>query len=447
MTHVDRAAPPLPGAPRRTEFPPFHRVELANGAQILAIAIEQRAPLVALELACPAGAELDPPGRRGLATFTAGLLDEGTARRSSSQIAADVESLGGALSTGADWNAAYLRVGLLAAHRQTGLELLAEVLTQPIFPEAEVERLRRQRLAELLRRRNEPGTLADERLARVLYGDGPYGGWAIGDEAAVESYSRADCVGFYQAHCAPRGSFLLAAGDLDLEELGARASELLAAWPARRRPAARPTGAAAAARRPHGRHRRPPGRGADRAADRPCRRRQAPPRPLRADRAPTPCSAASSPAASTSTCASATASPTAPSRASPSGAGRAPSRSRAAVGNEVAGAAAREVLAELERLRQEAAPESELAETRSYLLGVFPYGLQTAADLVRKLAEIAVHGLPDDHYRPPPGGDRGHGRRRRAARRPRSPRPGQRGDRRRRDQRQCCGRSSRTWDR
>ena len=395
---LDRTRPPLPGPGRATRFPAFARLPLANGVQILAIEL-RRAPLVSLELACRAGAELDPPARRGLATFTAGLLDEGTARRSSSEIAAGVEGLGGSLGTGADWNAAYLRIGLLSTHRRAGLELLAELVTQPIFPEAEVERLRRQRLAELLRRRDEPGILADERLARVLYGDGPYGSSLIGDEAAVASYSRADCESFYRTHFAPDASFLLAAGDLGVEELAERAGEHLDAWP-------RPAAAAATPA---------PARPLLRAGltidivDRPAAAQTE----LRIGHAGVP---KRHPDRAALTVANAMLGGKFTSRINLNlrerhgftyGAfsrfaerrGPGPFVIGAAVGNDVAGAAAREILTELERMRQEPPPEPELAETRSYLLGVFPYGLQTADDLVRKLAEIAVHGLPDDYYR------------------------------------------------
>ncbi len=395
---TERSRPPLPGRARATELPTFDRLELGDGAQLLAIRM-RGAPLVSLELTCPAGAELDPPHRRGLATFTAGLLDEGTARRSSSQIAADIEGLGGSLSTGADWSAAYLRAGLLAPHRGAALELLAELVTQPLFPVPEVERLRRQRLAELLRRRNEPGTQADERFARVLYGDGPYGGSLVGDEAAVESYSRDDCAGFYRAHFAPPGSFLLAAGDIAPEDLAARARDQFASWPAA---AAASPPPAAAAPLPRA------GVTVD-IVDRPAAAQTE----LRMGHAAVPKRHPDRPALAV---ANSMLGGKFTSRINLNlrerhgftyGAfsqfserrGPGPFVVGAAVGNEVAGAAAREVLAELERLRQEPAPETEVAESRSYLLGVFPYGLQTVEDLVRKLAEIAVHGLPDDHHR------------------------------------------------
>jgi zinc protease len=70
-----------------------------------------------------------------------------------------------------------------------------------------------------------------------------------------------------------------------------------------------------------------------------------------------------------------------------------------ATASDVAGAALNEILGEIERIRREPAGAEELAETRDYLVGVFPYSLQTAAGLAGRLADLATHGLPDDHFR------------------------------------------------
>ena len=91
---LDRTLPPEPGALRPFDFPGFLHVELPGGLAVYA-ARHGDVPLVSLELVTPAGGQHDPPGRHGLATFTAGLLDEGTVRGGALEIAARVERLGG----------------------------------------------------------------------------------------------------------------------------------------------------------------------------------------------------------------------------------------------------------------------------------------------------------------------------------------------------------------
>ena len=150
-TLLDRSQPPTAGLAKTTHFPAFERHVYAHGLELFAAPMSH-VPLVTLALVAPAGGEYDPIGRAGLATLVAGLLDEGTRNRNSEEIARQIEGLGGALSTSADWDAAYLQVEVLSPQRRPALALLAEVALEATLPEAEMERLRRRRLADLLRR-------------------------------------------------------------------------------------------------------------------------------------------------------------------------------------------------------------------------------------------------------------------------------------------------------
>jgi zinc protease len=391
---VDRSTPPPPGKLRPFHFPPFLRRKLANGLEVFA-ARQAGVPLVSLELVLPGGGQHDPEGKAGLATLTASVIDEGTRRRNSMQIAADVERLGGSFTTGADWDEGYLGAGLLARHRQAGLDLLAEVVGEPTFPEQEIERLRKQRLGELLRRSQDPSTLADETLSRAIYQGTAYANPLIGTEETVHALDRESLLGFYRRCYTLHGAALIAIGDLDPEEIlrdaeTAFSDEGLAA------PAApeilpvpldgiavhivdRPGATQTELRLGHpGVARRNPdfiplvllntllgGKFTSRinmnlrerhgytygASSRFVGRLQ--PGPFIVD---------------------------------------------AAVATESTGAAAREVLAELQRIREELIEPEELDETRSYILGVFPYTFQTISDFAKRLETLAVYGLPNDYY-------------------------------------------------
>ncbi len=392
---VDRSRPPAPGALRPFHFPAVRHVRLGNGLELYTVR-HGEVPLVSLELVVPAGGRLDPPGKGGLATLTAGLLDEGTRRSSALEIAARMERLGGELGTAADWDAAYLYGGMLAENLRAGLELLAEVAASPTFPPQEVERLRRHRLAELLRRRHDPGILADERLTAEVFAGTVYGRPLLGDEATVGAIDRGDVVGLYERHYTARGAALIAVGDLVPEELPALAEEIfgeLAGPEPPAPPAVEPA---------------PLPGVAVHVVDRP----GAAQTELRLGHAGVP---RRHPDYSPLLVLNTLLGGSFTSRinlnlrerhgytygAASRFIGRqatGPFVISAAVATEAAGAAAREVLGELERLRQEPVGPGELEDTRSYLIGVFPYTMQTIGDLAKRLETLAVYALPDDYF-------------------------------------------------
>jgi zinc protease len=391
---VDRSTPPPAGTLRPFHFPPFLRRRLANGLEVLA-ARQAGVPLVSLELMLPAGGEHDPEGKAGLSTLTASVIDEGTRRRNAMEIAADVERLGGYLTTGADWDEGYMGTGFLSRHLRSGIDLLAEVLGEPTFPENEIERLRKQRLGEILRRSQDPSNLADEKLHQVIFQGSAYAHPLVGTAATVPALDRDALLDFYRRFYTLRGAALIAVGDLDPEEI-LREAEAVFGAPAPAAPPApevrpapldgisvhiidRPGATQTELRLGHaGVSRRDPdyvplillnsllgGKFTSRinmnlrerhgytygASSRFVGRLQ--PGPFLVD---------------------------------------------AAVSTESAGAAAREVIFELQRIREELVEPDEIDETRSYILGVFPYTFQTISDFAKRLEILSVYGLPDDYY-------------------------------------------------
>ena len=393
---VDRSAPPPPGPIRPFRFPPFLRTRLPNGLAVLA-ARHSDLPLVSLELVTPAGGQNDPPGESGLAALTASVLDEGTARRSAMEIAAAAERLGGYFTTGADWDVGYVSTGLLAQNRAAGFELLADVAFHPTFPAEEVERLQRQRLAEILRRTQDPSVLADDRFHRVLYEGTAYAHPLIGEEDSLTALDREALVDFYRRHYGLAGASLIAVGDFDPEELLREAESAFGAGgpPV---PPARPPEILPPSRQGISIHI------VDRAGAAQTELRIGHPGVSR-----------SHPDYATLVVFNSVLGGKFTSRINLNlrerhgytyGAssrfsarmGPGPFSVSAAVATESAGAAAREVLFELRRIREALVEPEELEETQSYLVGVFPYTLQTIGDLAKRLETMAVFGLPDDYY-------------------------------------------------
>ena len=403
-TGIDRSAPPRADAIRPFHFPHFLRTRLPNGLAVLA-ARHSELPLISMELLLPAGGQYDPEGQSGLASLTAAVLDEGTERRSAMEIATTAERLGGYFATAADWDVGFLATGLLAQNRTDALELLADVAFHPTFPTAEVERIRRQRLAEILRRMQDPASLADDRFLRVLYEGTSYAHPLIGEEASLAALDREALVGFYQRHYrldsgldgGLDGAILIAVGDFDPEALLREAESTFAtggpatppAPPPEIHPPSRPGISVHIVDRP----------GAVQTELRmghPGVSRNHPDYPslvvfngllggkftsrinlnLRERHGYTY-------------------------GASTRFSGRmgpGPFTVSAAVATESTGASAREILFELRRIREELVEPEELTETQSYLIGVFPYTMQTIGDLAKRLETLAIFGLPDDYY-------------------------------------------------
>jgi len=391
---LDRSVPPAAGPVHPFHFPRFLRHKLANGLEVLAARLAS-VPLISLELVTPAGGQQDPRGQEGLAALTAGVIDEGTRQRNALEIAAYVERLGGYVVAGVDWDEGYLATGLLAQHLPAGLELLAEVATEPTFPEAEIERLRKQRLTELLRRGQDPGLLAEDRLAAVIYRGTVYDHPLSGLPGTLAELTRDDLVSFYRSYYTLAGSRLIAVGDLDPETLVRDAEARFASLPAGPpdRPEIQPV----------------PLSGVEvHIVDRPGGAQTE----LRIGHAGVPRTDPDYiPLIVLNTLLGGKFTSRinlnlrerhgytygASSRFTPR-LGPGPFVVDAAVATESTGAAAAETLGELRRICEDLVEPREIEETLSYVSGVFPYTFQTASDLAKRLETLAVYGLPDDYF-------------------------------------------------
>lgn len=393
-TALDRRRPPAASPRRPFRFPELERHPLASGVELLLAPLAGRG-LVQLDLICPGGAQHENPAEGGLATLTAALLDEGTTEDSALDIAARLEGIGGSLVTSADWDATYLSAGVPAEHVHRALELLCQLAREAAFPEAEIERLRRQRRAELRRRSAQPAYLASLKLAAAIYGDGVYGHSLLGSDASVAALDRRRIVRFARRHVSPAGATLVAIGEFEPAPFAVLCERLLGRWTAAAPPPVPPAARPTAARSIW-------------IVDRP----GAPQTELRCGHAGIP---RRHPDFAPLQVLNSVLGGKFTSRLNLSlrerhavtyGAysritgrtGPGPIVLGAAVANEAAALALQEMLAELGRLRDAPVGEDELADARDYLLGVFPYGLQTVSGIARRLETLAVHGLPDDYF-------------------------------------------------
>jgi predicted Zn-dependent peptidase len=154
---------PVPGQPRLYEFPPTERATLANGLRVFVTPMPGRG-LVSASLAIRAGAADEADDVGGATVLAARALTEGTEVRDAIELTEAAERLGASLHAEAGWDAISAGLDVPAARLAPAQELLAEVVRRPAFPPSEVERLRDERLTDLLQAKADPRRRADEAI-------------------------------------------------------------------------------------------------------------------------------------------------------------------------------------------------------------------------------------------------------------------------------------------
>lgn len=227
---LDRAARPEPAAAAAFAPPlPVHR-RLPNGLQVTVVE-KPGLPMVAFALLLPAGAIADPPARPGLSFFTAQMLAEGTATRSSQDIANAFEFIGARLSIETRRETSILSAETLTRHWPEALGLLADVVQNPTFPEHELERVRREHLTDLRRGKDDPTFIAEQLIPGLVFGrESRYGHPSIGTEAAVAAFTREELAGHFRRYCGPAAANLLVVGDVSVAAAVEQAAAALGGW-------------------------------------------------------------------------------------------------------------------------------------------------------------------------------------------------------------------------
>src|SRR5262249_48194250 len=205
----DRSKPPALGPAPRLDLPDIQKKALSNGLPVWIIE-RHKLPLVQINLLVQAGANEDPDGKFGLASFTAAMLDEGAGTRSALEIADAVDFLGAALTTSSSFDASAVRLNVPVARLQDALPIFADVVLRPTFPQLDLERLRQERLTSLLQARDDPQSIAGMAFNRIVFGPTHrFGTGAIGTESSIKSFTADDLRRFHSTYYAPGASALI----------------------------------------------------------------------------------------------------------------------------------------------------------------------------------------------------------------------------------------------
>ena len=184
---LDRTRAPEPGPVRPYDFPRVHRERLGGpDTPELVTAEHGDVPLVTAEVVVEGGAAAEGSAEAGIARLTSAALEAGTEVRNEEALAWELERLGVDLDTSASWDAASVGVTVHVDRLDPAMELLAEIVRRPAFPEGPVERIREEQLADILQRAKEPRALAADAAARFIFDDEvPYGRPILGREDTV----------------------------------------------------------------------------------------------------------------------------------------------------------------------------------------------------------------------------------------------------------------------
>jgi zinc protease len=394
---------PTPGTPRPYDFPNVERTRLGNGLSVAVIHLPGR-PLVSATLILRNGAADEPDGEGGATVLAARALTEGTARYDAIALVEAGERLGASIHAEAGWDGMSIGVDVPAARLEPALELLAEVALHPTFPEAEVDRLRDERLNDLLQAEADPRRRADEVFAATIYSGGsPYRRPSGGLKPTVELLDAARLRAAYHRGLDPARATLIVGGDLSGIDVGAIAGRLLGGWGAAY--GAGPAGAIVAESAVRERFVRIVHRPGSVQTE------------IRIGHVGLPRRIGDFHALSVMGAIlgglfnSRLNAKLREEKGYTYGAGAGfdlrraagPFAARAAVNTDVTIPAIVDMLAELDRIRTEPVDASELKAARDYLVGVFPLRFETPGPVVGALAGLAVHDLPDDElarYRP-----------------------------------------------
>ncbi|MGQ9574874.1 MAG: M16 family metallopeptidase [Thermoguttaceae bacterium] len=227
---ADRMRLPRPGPEPTFRLPPIHRSRLSNGMELVVVE-NHELPSVSVHALFPVGRCCDPADKTGLAALMAAVWDEGTQKRTAEQIADELAGLGATLGVWTDWDATALRLYSLKRHLPAALEIFSDVVRNPAFPEAELDRQRNLALGDLIQLRDEPTTLAGLAMEAALYGqDHPYGRPEYGTPSGLKSVTREALKGFYERWVRPESATLIVVGDTTPAEMAAELEKAFSGW-------------------------------------------------------------------------------------------------------------------------------------------------------------------------------------------------------------------------
>ena len=237
-TGADRSKMPETGTPPELKLPKLQRATLSNGLKVI-LAERHEIPVADFWLEVDAGYAADQFASPGTASMTTSLLDGGTDKRTALEISAEEALLGAQLRANSNLDTSFVFLSALKSKLDRSLDLYADVILHPSFPQSDFLRLQKQRIAGIQREKVTPIPMALRVFPALLYGpQHAYGNplTGSGTEASVSKMTRADLVKFHDTWFKPNNATLIVVGDTTLSELTPKLEKLFDGWKAGQTP-------------------------------------------------------------------------------------------------------------------------------------------------------------------------------------------------------------------
>jgi len=231
-TTLNRQAVPALGDAPGVSFPAIQRATLKNGLSV--VLLERHAtPIVNVALAVDAGYAADEPARAGIAALALNLLDDGTSTRDAFRVVDELDALGARITTRSSLDLSFVRLQALPANLAPSLQVLADVVLNPVFPADLVALEKRRQISQIGQEKADPRTVALRVVPRLLYGTShayanPFTG--TGEESTVESITRDDLLRWHRTWFTPNGSTLIVTGDVTMAQLEPALAKAFGGW-------------------------------------------------------------------------------------------------------------------------------------------------------------------------------------------------------------------------
>ena len=231
-SEVDRSALPELGSPVSATFPELQKTTLDNGMNVV-LAQRSDVPTVVMNLLVDAGYASDQFAAPGTAALAMNMMDEGSENLSALEINEKLQLLGASLYSGSDLDHSFVYMNTLKPSLDQSLDLFAEVVLNPAFPQSELDRLKKEQIVRIQREKSQPIQMALRVIPQYLYGTGhayslPLTG--SGYENTVGELKREDIVSFYQSWIKPNNATLVVVGDIELDYLTGKLEDLFGSW-------------------------------------------------------------------------------------------------------------------------------------------------------------------------------------------------------------------------
>lgn len=223
-----KQSPPAVPAPRPFKMPVVEEYQLPNGMNVQLIP-DKRTPMVTFGMGIKSGASQEPRHKKGLADVTAGMLNEGTKTSTSREIAEEIDFIGGGMNAGSDADFTLISGSALSQYTDRLFGILSDVILNPVFPEEELKLQKTNITQGLIAKRSDPGFLLEERFAKVVFGDHPYG-TVLPTPEHIASITRNDLIAWHQNHFLPNETYLVVVGDFEAADMKALIEKTFGSW-------------------------------------------------------------------------------------------------------------------------------------------------------------------------------------------------------------------------